>query len=85
MDELDFNPNFAARALRAAKSMTITLAFFELHAEDLSDPYRNLLQGAIMQGATELGYSLLSTFVRRSGESTFPPSSSCTSRNAPMA
>ncbi|HWG84762.1 MAG TPA: LacI family DNA-binding transcriptional regulator [Deinococcales bacterium] len=63
--ELDYHPNFAARALRAAKAMTVTLAFYEHSTEAITDPYRNLVQAAIAHEATRHGYSLLNTFVYR--------------------
>ena len=70
MRELNYQPNFAAKALRAAKSMTVTLAFFEHDSEEIGDPYRNLIQSAVMYEATKLGYSLLSTSIHRTGPAT---------------
>jgi len=70
MRELDYHPNFAAKALRAARSMTVTLAFFEQSSEEVADPYRNLVQAAVTHGTIQHGYSLLSTFVYRSGGNT---------------
>jgi LacI family transcriptional regulator len=70
MRELDYHPNFAAKALREAKAKTVTLAFFEQASEAVRDPYRNLVQAAVTHGTIQHGYSLLSTFVYSSGKNT---------------
>ncbi|AFZ66891.1 LacI family DNA-binding transcriptional regulator [Deinococcus peraridilitoris] len=63
--ELDYQPNFAAKALRAARSMTLTCAFFEHPTEELGDPYRSLIQAAVAHEADKRGYSTLISFVFR--------------------
>lgn len=61
--ELDYQPNFAAKSLRASRSMTLACAFLEHPSDEFSDPYRSLIQSAVAHEANERGYSTLSAFL----------------------
>lgn len=63
--ELDFQPNFAARALREARSYTINCVFYEHTDGEIIDPYHNLILAAITSEATRARHSVLSSFLTR--------------------
>jgi LacI family transcriptional regulator len=61
--ELDYHPNQAARALRQSRTTTLCCAFFGHNAEDIHDPYRNLIQSAFVAEANAHGYSMTIAFL----------------------
>lgn len=69
IEALDYQPHFAARALREARSMTLACPFFEPPTPELSDPYRNLLLSAVLAEAAQARYSVLSQFLTRAPDS----------------
>jgi LacI family transcriptional regulator len=60
---LDYHPNQAAKALRESRVTTLCCAFFGHDAEDISDPYRNLVQSAFVAEANARGYTMTTAFV----------------------
>lgn len=60
---LDYHPNQAAKALREARVTTLCFASFGHDPDDLSDPYRNLIQAALTAEANAHGYSLVTAFL----------------------
>lgn len=61
---LDYHPNQAAKALRESRVTTLCCAFFGHDAEDISDPYRNLVQSAFVAEANARGYTMTTAFVQ---------------------
>ncbi|WP_412030575.1 LacI family DNA-binding transcriptional regulator [Deinococcus yunweiensis] len=60
---LDYYPNQAAKALREARTTTVCCVFYGHNPEDISDPYRNLVQSAFIAEAQAHGYSITTAFV----------------------
>lgn len=60
---LDYHPNQAAKALREARVTTLCFVSFEHDPDNLSDPYRNLIQAALTAEANVHGYSLATAFL----------------------
>lgn len=60
---LDYHPNLAAKALRESRVTTLCCAFYGHAADDISDPYRNLVQAAIIAEANAHGYSITTAFL----------------------
>ena len=60
---LDYFPNQAAKALREARITTVCCVFYGHNPEDISDPYRNLVQSAFIAEAQAHGYSITTAFV----------------------
>jgi LacI family transcriptional regulator len=60
---LDYHPNQAAKALREARVTTLCFTSFEHDPDNLSDPYRNLIQAALTAEANARGYSLATAFL----------------------
>jgi LacI family transcriptional regulator len=60
---LDYHPNTAAKALREARSTTLCCVFYKQPAQDIEDPYRNLIQSALMAETANYGYSLTTAFL----------------------
>jgi len=65
IQELDYHPNFAAKALRAARTMTVALIFVDATPHEVADPYRNLIQAAVAHEADEHGYTVLTGFLQQ--------------------
>ena len=55
---LDYHPNAAAKALRESRVTTLSCAFYGHAADDISDPYRNLVQSAFIAEANARGYAI---------------------------
>lgn len=60
---LNYYPNQAAKALRQSRITTLCCAFFGHNAEDIHDPYRNLIQSAFVAEANARGYSMTTAFL----------------------
>ncbi len=60
---LDYHPNQAAKALREARVTTLCCVFYGYHAEDIHDPYHNLIQSAFILEAYTHGYSMTTAFL----------------------
>jgi LacI family transcriptional regulator len=60
---LDYHPNSAAKALREARITTLCCIFYNQHTEDIEDPYRNLIQSALIAESTACDYSLTTAFL----------------------
>ncbi|SMB83427.1 transcriptional regulator, LacI family [Deinococcus hopiensis KR-140] len=71
IQELDYHPNFAAKALRGARTKTVALIFVDATPHEIADPYRNLVQAAVAHEANEQGYSVLTGFLQQQDEETF--------------
>lgn len=61
---LDYHPNEAAKALRQSRVTTLCCAFFGHAADDIADPYRNLVQSAFIAEANAHGYSMTTAFLQ---------------------
>jgi LacI family transcriptional regulator len=61
---LDYHPNQAAKALRESRVTTLCCAFFGHDADDVSDPYRNLVQSAFVAEANARGYTMTTAFMQ---------------------
>ncbi|WP_407572558.1 LacI family DNA-binding transcriptional regulator [Deinococcus altitudinis] len=68
---LDYHPNLAAKALRESRVTTLCCAFYGHSAEDISDPYRNLIQSAFIAEAIARGYSITTAFLTESEPESF--------------
>lgn len=68
---LDYHPNQAAKALREARITTLCCAFYGHDAEQINDPYRNLIQAAFVAEADARGYSMNTAFLHGSQPETF--------------
>ncbi|WP_165795296.1 LacI family DNA-binding transcriptional regulator [Deinococcus koreensis] len=66
---LDYHPNQAAKALREARVTTLCCAFYGHDAENVDDPYRNVVQSAFIAEANVHGYSMTTAFVQDGPES----------------
>ena len=55
---LDYHPNAAAKALRESRVTTLCCAFYGHAADDITDPYRNLVQSAFIAEANARGYAI---------------------------
>jgi LacI family transcriptional regulator len=60
---LDYHPNQAAKALREARITTLCCVFYGYRAEDIHDPYHNLIQSAFILEAYTHGYSMTTAFL----------------------
>lgn len=60
---LDYHPNVAAKALRESRVTTLCCAFYGHSAEDIADPYRNLIQSAFIAEAMANGYNITTAFL----------------------
>jgi LacI family transcriptional regulator len=60
---LDYHPNQAAKALREARVTTLCCVFYGYRAEDIHDPYHNLIQSAFILEAYTHGYSMTTAFL----------------------
>lgn len=63
IEALDYHPNVAAKALRESRVTTLCCAFYEHSADDITDPYRNLVQSAFIAEAMANGYSITTAFL----------------------
>lgn len=63
IETLDYHPNVAAKALRESRVTTLCCAFYGHSAEDITDPYRNLVQSAFIAEAIANGYSITTAFL----------------------
>lgn len=61
---LDYHPNQAAKALREARVTTLCCVFYGHDADNVDDPYRNLVQSAFIAEANAHGYSMTTAFVQ---------------------
>ncbi|MGY2896836.1 LacI family DNA-binding transcriptional regulator [Deinococcus sp. UYEF24] len=68
---LDYHPNLAAKALRESRVTTLCCAFYGHSANDISDPYRNLIQSAFIAEAIARGYSITTAFLTASDPESF--------------
>lgn len=55
---LDYHPNVAAKALRESRVTTLCCAFYGHSADEVADPYRNLVQSAFISEANAHGYNI---------------------------
>ncbi|WP_216327008.1 LacI family DNA-binding transcriptional regulator [Deinococcus aestuarii] len=62
--DLDYHPNAAAKALRESRVTTLCCAFYGHAADDISDPYRNLVQSAFIAEANARGYSITTAMLQ---------------------
>lgn len=62
--DLDYHPNAAAKALRESRVTTLCCAFYGHAADEISDPYRNLVQSAFIAEANARGYNITTAFLR---------------------
>ncbi|GGJ40873.1 LacI family DNA-binding transcriptional regulator [Deinococcus roseus] len=63
IEQMGYVPNYAARALRQARSMTVACVFYQVHASEVQDPYRTFVQAALAHAARNNNYSLLTYHV----------------------
>ncbi|MGY2896837.1 LacI family DNA-binding transcriptional regulator [Deinococcus sp. UYEF24] len=68
---LDYHPNLAAKALRESRVTTLCCAFCGHSADDINDPYRNLIQSAFIAEAMAGGYSVTTAFLNESDQESF--------------
>ncbi|GGL17705.1 LacI family DNA-binding transcriptional regulator [Deinococcus radiotolerans] len=63
INALNYQPNQNAQALRQARITTLCCTFFGHNAEDIHDPYRNLIQSAFVAEANASRYSMTTAFL----------------------
>jgi len=63
IEALDYHPNMAAKALRESRITTLCCVFYNHHAEELEDPYRNLIQSAFIFETQARGYAMTTAFL----------------------
>ena len=63
INALNYQPNQNAKALREARITTLCCTFFGHDAEDIHDPYRNLIQSAFVAEANASRYSMTTAFL----------------------
>jgi len=68
---LDYHPNQAAKALREARITTLCCVFHNHDAEQIGDPYRNMIQSAFVAEANAHGYSISIAFLHSNQPETF--------------
>ncbi|WP_102127571.1 LacI family DNA-binding transcriptional regulator [Deinococcus planocerae] len=61
---LDYHPNAAAKALRESRVTTLCCAFYGHAADEINDPYRNLVQSAFIAEANARGYSITTAMLQ---------------------
>ncbi len=71
IEALDYHPNVAAKALRESRVTTLCCAFYGHSSEDISDPYRNLIQSAFIAETIKSGYSITTAFLDEAHPETF--------------
>lgn len=59
IEQMGYVPNYAARALRQARAMTVACVFQQFYDAEVQDPYRTLVQAALAHAARANNYSLL--------------------------
>ena len=68
---LDYQPNHAAKALREARVTTVCCAFYGHRADEIADPYRNLMLAAFVAEANLHGYSVTVAFLNEDQPQSF--------------
>ncbi|GEM45291.1 LacI family DNA-binding transcriptional regulator [Deinococcus cellulosilyticus] len=63
IEQMGYVPNYAARALRQARAMTVACVFYQVYDDAVNDPYRTLVQAALAHAARNNNYSLLTYHV----------------------
>lgn len=69
--ELDYHPNVAAKALREARITALCCAFYNHDADQIADPYRNLIQSSFVAEADLRGYTMNVAFLLGEQPQTF--------------
>lgn len=59
IQQMGYVPNYAAKALRQARAMTVACVFYRVYEAQVQDPYRTLVQAALAHSARNLNCSLL--------------------------